>query len=435
MLSGFLVIQALLVKTFPNNEENLINSDITLEREATQVKKDNTTIPPHCTFCNDTCELSHICKKCGNAAHCNLDCNRSDWYRHKFSCRLGRPIDATDCLVLSCKTNEVDDVIKEYGFMHFVPGNDRWKLFNQYSGLIINWDTEEEELRSAVKKNKLKEMLTTRCLQTRDPAMLRDMQWLKNEEGFGASSEGPGLITLFDAAREELLLDPDDRNVPITELPPPEKKQIRNGIKPNVDEDNWIALDFCIAADHNSEQQLASAYGSLVERCSFDEFWKAMADSSITGLFSKYGPADAILHMRNFKDVMSIVNGEDEMKLHEACISGELASLLESVLGSPARVPRDLLKNPYPLENYPLMGMVTASVIMYRESDLDRVSTSERNANGKKAVILSLPDAEDEAMKEWIQDRAAFLGTGVRQRYHSASDGTVIMEDRVGACL
>jgi hypothetical protein len=132
--------------------------------------------------------------------------------------------------------------------------------------------------------------------------MLSDMQWLQSEEGFGANSEGPELIVLIDAAREELL-NPDDRKLPIAKLQPPEKQkallfyvQIRNGFKPDVDEDNWISLGFCTAADPEPEQRLASAYGSLVERCSFDEFWNAMAESRIVDLFSKYGVADQILH-------------------------------------------------------------------------------------------------------------------------------------------
>jgi hypothetical protein len=398
---------------------------------------------------------------------------------------LGRPIDATDYLVLACHANEFpleDDVANKYGFMYFASGHDRWRLFKLYRRLVVDWSIDEDELRSAVEQNRLKEMLTFRCLQTRDPDMLRDMQWLKSEEGFGTKGKGPGLAVIFEAAQRELL-SPEERKVPIVELQPLEKRkalvfyaQIRNGFKPDVDEDNWISLGFCTAADPESEQRLASAYGSLVERCPFDEFWNAMVESRMVELFRRYGLADRILHMRNFKDFMVIVKkwhqsvwelkrytrmnvtdpfravvvdygfincedarqrmqlrgiyqeyferGEDEMRLHEACVAGKLGSFLESVLGSLA-VRSDLLWNPYPLENRPLMGMVTSSVIMCPESVLDQANAFERG-DGKEVIVI--PDAEDEATIRWIHDHATFLGTGLRKRYYSGSDGKVITE-------
>jgi hypothetical protein len=85
----------------------------------------------------------------------------------------------------------------------------------------------------------------------------------------------------------------------------------------------------------------------------------------------------------------------------------------------------DLLRNPYPLENCPLMGMVTDSVIMCLESALDYVNTLERG-DGKQIMVI--PDAEDESTVRWIHDRAEFLGTGLRKRYYSVSDGKVITQ-------
>ena len=66
--------------------------------------------------------------------------------------------------------------------------------------------------------------------------------------------------------------------------------------------------------------------------------------------------------------------GEDEMKLHEACIAGKLVSCLESVFDRLA-VPPELLSNPYPLKNLLLMGMVTSDIIVCPESALDQVKS------------------------------------------------------------
>jgi hypothetical protein len=219
-------------------------------------------------------------------------------------------------LVLACHTNQYpqeDDVAEQYGFMCFATGKDRSRLFELYRRLVIGRAIDEEELRVAVEQNRLKEMLTFRCSQTGDPVMLSDKQWLENQKGFGVNGERQGLNTLIEAAREELL-NPDEKRSPFTELQPPEKRnaflfyvQIRNGFKPDVDEDNWISLGFCTARDAISEDRLCSAYESLVERCTFDEFWRSMAESRIWELFSKYELAERILHMRNFKDFMAIV--------------------------------------------------------------------------------------------------------------------------------
>ncbi|GFP60343.1 hypothetical protein TASIC1_0017010500 [Trichoderma asperellum] len=388
---------------------------------------------------------------------------------------------------LACHTNQFpqeDNVIKQYGFLCFTSGYCRWRLFELYRRLVTKWKVDEEELRSAVELNRLKEMLTARCSQTGDPAMLSDMKWLESEEVFRANGEGPEITALFNAAQKQFL-NPQDRKLPLVELQPLEKRQalifyaqICNGFMPDVDEDHWISLGFCTAADPDSEQRLASAYRLLVGRCSFDEFWNAMSESRIVELFGKYGLADRISNMRNFKILMAIVlrrhqsvwelkrftrmnvadpfravivdygfmncedarhrmqlrgmyreyfeRGEDEMRLHEACIAGELANFLESIFGS-LGVPPHLLSNPYPLENCPLIGMVTKYVIMCPESALDQVRAL-KGSSTEGAEIFTIPDADDAAMIRFIHEKAAFLGTGLRKRYYSGSDGKVIME-------
>jgi hypothetical protein len=104
-------------------------------------KKAETAIPKPCAFCKATCKLTYICKKCGTAAHCTLECYRSDWHKHKFSCSLGRSTDATDYLMLACHTNRFDlddDVANKYGFMYFASGHDRLRLFKLYRRLLFD---------------------------------------------------------------------------------------------------------------------------------------------------------------------------------------------------------------------------------------------------------------------------------------------------------
>lgn len=75
---------------------------------------------------------------------------------------LGRPIDVTDHLVLACHTNQFpqdEEVVDQYGFRYFASGIDRRRLFTLYWRLVIEWAIDEDELRTAVKQDKLKEML------------------------------------------------------------------------------------------------------------------------------------------------------------------------------------------------------------------------------------------------------------------------------------
>ncbi|PNP82367.1 hypothetical protein FNYG_04302 [Fusarium nygamai] len=446
--------------------------------------------PTGCPFCREAGELTYRCPKCGSATYCDIGCYRADWYQHKFSCALGRPIDAIDQLVLACHTNmypEEEDVARKLGFMCFISGTDRSRLFELYRRLIVDLGVDENELRAALEQNKLKEMLIFRCGQTNDPSMLSDQNWLKAEEGFEVNGEHGGLITLIEAAQEELL-SADDRKLPLAQLQPIEKRkvllfyvQISNGFKPDADDDNWISLGLCTAPDAVSENQLCSAYASLIQHCTNDEFWNSMVKSSIVDLFEKHGLAHTILHMRNFKDHMAHVkkwypsvwqlkrftriqeadpfravivdygfmnctdarqrmqlrqiyqryfNEEhDEMSLHKACISGELESFLKSVLGA-LSVPSQLLKNPYPLENSPLMGMVTDSVIVCPESALDQIRGLD-TVSESDSMIITVPDTEDEDHIRMFHERAAFLGTGLRRRHYSQEDGKYVTELRM----
>lgn len=84
--------------------------------------------------------------------------------------------------------------------MYFASGYDWWRLFKLYRRLVVDWSIDEDELRSAVEQNRLKEMLMFRGLQTRDPGILRDMQWLESEEGFRANGKGSGPAVVFEAA-------------------------------------------------------------------------------------------------------------------------------------------------------------------------------------------------------------------------------------------
>lgn len=337
--------------------------------------------------------------------------------------------------MLACHNNQFpkdDEVAKQYGFLFFTTGYDRSRLFNIYHLLLVDYGIDEEALRTSVKRDSVKEMLILRIGDAmRDPevtihrnSMIEAIQWLEKQEGFRAKyyirRHGGRLHESPSLGRSENFLAPEDKNPPIMNLKPREKldalvfyAQITNQFRPDVDEDNWISLGFCTLADHDNDQRLSSAHISLVERCTFEEFWKAKGESAVVTLFDKHGLARRISGFPNFNQFMGHVNkcyenvwqlkkftlrtttqevdphrsivvdygymncrenahqrmqlrgmyreyferGEDEIKLHEACIAGRIFPVLGDVLG-PLMVDANLLRNFYPLNNCPVAGMV-----------------------------------------------------------------------------
>lgn len=64
---------------------------------------------------------------------------------------------------------------------------------------------------------------------------------------------------------------------------------------------------------------------------------------------------------------------------------------------------------------------------MCPESALDQVRALKGSAT-EGAEIIIIPDADDAAMIRFIHEKAAFQGTGLRERNYSGSDGKIITE-------
>ncbi|KAM0079694.1 hypothetical protein ACKRZS_008166 [Fusarium odoratissimum] len=441
--------------------------------------------PKTCANCKTDSGFLVSCPKCDSALYCDADCRKAHWPTHKFCCKLGQPIDSADYLVLACQTNrfpEDEDTATAYGFRYFASAKDRERLFKLYCRLVNQDGVVDEELREALHKDRLKEFILFRSSQLPWANTQHDIDWLRKQQGFRANAVCPDFgKKIIDSVRN--FLSPEDRDVCFSDLSPLEKRQayvfygqILNGYVPDADEDNWISLGFCTAPGDQGAFRLADLYTLLVQKCQFEEFWKAMADSTMIELLRKYGMGHEIAQLRNFEHHVGIVatryhsvwelkrftkvadphpmravdvdygfvkcstarersllrqiytdyfsRGEDEMKLHEACVNGRLAEFLESVLGK-LPVPPKALANCYPLEGYTFMGMVAKSVMLCPESlgeDVRRMCQQE----GGRGVILTIPDEDDEAMKTFIEERAAFLDIGIRKRITRHGDKNIM---------
>ena len=270
---------------------------------------------PSCRKCGVRNDSLISCQKCNSALYCDKACLEKDWIRHKPLCRLGRPLDVVDDFIQACheKTIPTDnDVAMAFGFCFFISGADRQRLFRLYCDLINQWGVSEEELRQAWKSDKLRELIQFRGSQVPCSIIRHEVRWLVQHDRFGS-----GVVTNFGTVLETSrhILNPLDRTVPWQTLKPREKLeayvfwcQIRNGLMPDVDEDNWIFLGFCTASDASETQGLAQLYRLLVQRANFEDFWQARASSKMVELFQKHGLGDEIRTVRNFKLLMSAIS-------------------------------------------------------------------------------------------------------------------------------
>ncbi|KAI2923113.1 hypothetical protein CBS63078_2661 [Aspergillus niger] len=433
-----------------------------------------------CARCTATEDLTP-CSKCGSTFYCSRECQTTHWLRHKFDCSLGRPIDEVDYFIIACKTEELpkdDDVAKAFGLLYFTSAADLQRLFRLYCRLVNEWGVEEDELREAWQQNKLKEFILFRSSQIPSSLIHAESHWLSQQNGFAANK-----ITDFNVVFESQkhILKREDQQVPYEKLKPREKLeayvflcQIRNGYVPDADEDNWIYLGFCTARDGDETQQLAKLYRVLVDRCEFEEFWKAMAESKMVDLFRKYGLGHAIKEMRNFEILLRaagtwyqsvwelkrftrvscaephrsvlvdygfsncrtlelsdlrqaytkfFTQGGDEMALHEACIQGQLASFLESELGG-LPISAELVSNPYPLEGRDYVGMVVIRACLCPQSSYEIVKEWQKQT-GIKVHMMTYPDECDEAIKQAFLERSRCLGLPVKTQT-TMMDGKIV---------
>ncbi|KAJ5886973.1 uncharacterized protein N7473_009647 [Penicillium subrubescens] len=372
-----------------------------------------------------------------------------------------------------------ENVLKAFGFFHFGSGRERFQLFQTYRKLILHGVT-VEEIREAWQKNMLKEFIVSRCAQLPPSLLGSERVWVGHTEGFARDSE-QGLGSIPKSMK--MHLSAEDRRLAPSELEPEAKRsafffyvQILNQYMPGADEDNWVSLGFCTARNQDEIQWLSHLYALLIERCQFEEFWKAMDESTIVELFKKYKLDPGIANLHNFETLMRDIGkwrqsvwelkkftqttevwptrsvevdygfkncqnarerlglrhayadyfarGEDEMNLHQACIDGWLAQFLTAKLG-PLQIPDEVFANDYPGKRCSYNGMTVKSTIVCPES-MYHIVLERQKAEGDRELIITVPDEEDEIIKEYIRTQAARTTGRMRVETQTTSHGVEI---------
>jgi hypothetical protein len=418
-----------------------------------------------CASCKETCTPLVTCRDCGSVSYCGLSCSRQHKSQHKFHCRLGRPIDEADTLVELCHLKSFpgqdEDVATAFGFLHFTLASEQSRLFEIYCKLVNVGKVGDDELRTAWKSNQLKTFIQFRGSQLPPEIIGEDLEWFSLHKDFAAGSV-KGVSGLWRSMPELLASDGLDGVDPRQkELAATFYCQIRDGYGPHADADNWLLLGFCTAESSSQFTLIGHFYQHLTWSCTFAEFCRAMDISKMAELFDKYGLRKQTQKLRNLRLLLKSVSrwhqsvwdlkrftmsngplpvpavaedygfsnchdgagqrlelrayysayfakGLDEMALHRACVDGNLASFLVSVLGAPP-FPSAVLLNSYPLPGCGHMGLIAKETpIFCTESDYLVVS-EKLKADGNDAVVWTIPDEEDDRMQSLMADRAAHI--------------------------
>ncbi|KAH0443774.1 hypothetical protein CcaCcLH18_00600 [Colletotrichum camelliae] len=355
-----------------------------------------------------------------------------------------------------------EEISNAFGFKFFARGADRARLFRVYCHVVHDGVT-DEQLRKACEDDNLQELLISSCHET---GLVDDAAWLDGLQGFGTNSQCPVFGDVFcDVASQ--WCPPQLCDTIMTDIRPLAKRQafvfwteMKLGLIPNVDEDNWIDLGFCTAPNWQGLLYLRRAYRKLLHETCLEEFWSAMTHSTIPLLFGKHGLSDKIAGLRNFKGLMKSVGksyesvwqlkryaqwegagpvssvavdygfmncktprqrqrlrqlyanyftkGKDEMELHQACIRGDLAPFLREALGG-LPIPDQLLTNAYPREPLDQMGMILVGKTIFASQSLHNEAEFVARAEGNGSRVVSILESQTDGMRGMMEDMAASL--------------------------
>jgi len=366
--------------------------------------------PAVCDVCRDDKYLRR-CSKCKEAWYCGTECQETAWYKHKFCFRIGRELDSADYLVLDCYYDELPEepsVLDDFGFRHFDDADSRPHVLGLFVGLVKYLKVGDRKLHRWQVERTLKQNIIAAYSTLPEELRGEYFAWFLNHDWIFNLAKPRSLSDLTDALKQLAVsvLDAEDRDTPVGALQPDAKQhafliyaQLLNGWHPRPGTLAWISLGFCTRPDEWAESPLGVMYQQLIEKCSFQEFWKAMDTPSMLRLLDKYGFTKTYKTFRHFESLMNGVNRNisvwalkefcnmadpdpsrtviadygfmnchnakdrqdlkqayqtffqrwgDELELHAACCKGQIFEYVQSTQRLDPRF-RQLMRNPYPL--------------------------------------------------------------------------------------
>lgn len=245
------------------------------------------------------------------AWYCSKECQKSYWVVHIFDCNPRRKITTADHLALAvyarCPPSD-PQTAEDYGFHQIVSVEHQVELLELYIWLIEQLDVNPKKIHEWRIGGTLIEEIKAAFEAVPENLRGDKYSWFLDNQ------------VVLDTAMEPLN-DPDE--IAVSYMAPAwqycgisssytnaQKAKIMNtwsqdkfhclfvcsrilsGSHPPSYDQSWMTLGFCVCRDRFEEFSLAGVYKTLLNRCTFDEFWDAFYSVSIIALFDAHGLED-----------------------------------------------------------------------------------------------------------------------------------------------
>ena len=218
--------------------------------------------------------------------------------RHRLTCSIDRPFNTADFLTLACANGELPDdfqTLEDYGFMKFGSFYDQSRLFGLYIGLLYEMKYDSDQLHQWRTERRLAWSIIT--TYEKMPIALRGpyYPWFRDNLHI-FEGERAGLSDLFAGPRR--YLSTADGLKQSRDLTPDAKRTsfflytlLLNGWRPdpNSSGDLYLKFGFCTTRHNLEEAMLGELYRDLIFICSFEEFWTAYQSHDLVVLFDAKG--------------------------------------------------------------------------------------------------------------------------------------------------
>ncbi|RDX55278.1 hypothetical protein OH76DRAFT_1468647 [Lentinus brumalis] len=278
--------------------------------------------------CDNTSSDFKCCAECQKVRYCSKKCQKTDWEKHIFVCKAGKPISTVYYLARDlgrddCKVPLHHQTCVDYGFdkaLRILGSEGVNRLCMVYQKLIRHFRVPLKTLRTWQKEGRLVEGIKSVFEANQEKGNLYDW-FLKHQYLFDGSSIDPVTTVRQTMTSVTAMLlkvwpyaggSPHDTFATLLSKSAKFSKNQHNCFffvaviqNPGVpDPDIELRLTFGFVAEQALNVNLGLKYAELFTRCTFEEFCQAYGRSSIPALFARYGIVE-VGHHPLFRDVMS----------------------------------------------------------------------------------------------------------------------------------
>ncbi|EMD40604.1 hypothetical protein CERSUDRAFT_111190 [Gelatoporia subvermispora B] len=258
-------------------------------------------------------QASHICKSCDRPAgfrcsgcsakdawYCSKACQKEDWTFHIFYCKPKDKIDTAYFLARSAYIDRMPEhpqTRTDYGFDDVVAPEDASNLLGLYQGLFKALDVTPQDVRKWRRQGTLVEEIKAAYSRLPPDNQGAYYPWFLRNLWVLDKSLSPPAEPWKDFIEKgnrycgiPLSLSQDERTSYVQGLPKLKQEcasfctTMLSSQHPGPEFSLWIKFGFCACPNSYLEMQLGNTYHALLQKCAFDEFYRAYETSALMAL-------------------------------------------------------------------------------------------------------------------------------------------------------